>query len=190
MQPEDKKEVNKVINGKAKTKKKSEVHKFADIFFAEDIDAVKSYIFHDVMIPAVKKMIQETVDIFLYGEKGKRRDNSTRAYSSSRASYEKYYDKDRRDDRDRNDSNRARGGFQFDDILFDTRGDAMAVLEELEELVGKFRVASVMDLYSAAGLSCDYTYNKYGWTDLRNAEVVRTRDGDYVIKLPKAMAIN
>lgn len=184
----EKKEVNKVVNGGVKTKKKSEVHKFADIFFAEDINAVKGYIVYDVMIPALKKMIQETVDIFLYGEKGKSRDHNTRAYSSnSRASYEKYYDKDRRDDRE---PNRAKAGFQFDDILFDTRGDAEAVLREMEELLDRFRVASVMDLYSAAGLTCDYTYNKYGWSDLRNAEVVRTRDNDYVIKLPKAMLIN
>lgn len=184
----EKKEVGKVVNGAVKTKKKSEVHKFADIFFAEDINSVKGYIMYDVMIPAMKKMIQETVDIFLYGEKGKSRDRNRAYSSSSRASYEKYYDKDRRDDR--NEPTRARSGFQFDDILFDTRGDAEAVLRELEELLDRFRVASVMDLYSAAGLTCDYTYNKYGWTDLRNAEVVRTRDNDYVIKLPKAMPIN
>ena len=62
---------------------------------------------------------------------------------------------------------------------------------ELEELISIYKIASVQDLYSAADLSCPYTYNNYGWTDLRSAEVIRARDDDgYYIKLPKALPIN
>ena len=43
-------------------------------------------------------------------------------------------------------------------------------------------------MYDLAGVTCDYTYNDYGWTSLRDAEVVRIRDG-YYIKLPRAKAL-
>ena len=39
------------------------------------------------------------------------------------------------------------------------------------------------------GVSGNYTDNKYGWTDIRNASVIRVRDG-YMIKLPKALPLN
>ena len=39
------------------------------------------------------------------------------------------------------------------------------------------------------GVTGNYTDNKYGWTNIRNAEVVRVRDG-YRIKLPRALPID
>ena len=38
---------------------------------------------------------------------------------------------------------------------------------ELEELISIYKIASVQDLYSAADLSCPYTYNNYGWTEVQ-----------------------
>lgn len=37
-------------------------------------------------------------------------------------------------------------------------------------------------------ISCNYTDNKYGWTDLSSAQVERVRDG-YVIRLPRATSL-
>ena len=60
------KKVGKVVKGNVKIKKKSEVRKFADVFLPEDINNVKSFIFQDVLIPALKKVISDTVDTFLF----------------------------------------------------------------------------------------------------------------------------
>ena len=49
-------------------------------------------------------------------------------------------------------------------------------------------MVSVMDLYDLVGITGQYTDNKYGWTNLRNAEPVRTRDG-YMLKLPRAIPL-
>ena len=38
------KKVEKVISGTAKSKKKNEIQKFADVFISEDVNNVKSYI--------------------------------------------------------------------------------------------------------------------------------------------------
>ena len=55
------KKVEKVIAGTVKSKKKSEIRKFTDVFISEDIDNVKSYILLDVLIPAIKKAISDVV---------------------------------------------------------------------------------------------------------------------------------
>ena len=58
----------------------------------------------------------------------------------------------------------------------------------MEELLERFEVVSVADLFDMAGVSCNYTDNKYGWTDLQDARVERVYDG-YVIRLPKATSL-
>lgn len=181
----DDKKVKKVVTGKVRTKKKSEMSKFKDVFIAEDAQNVKSYIFMDVLVPAVKKAISDIVrdgiDMILYGDTKR----SSRSSNSSYVSYRDYSnrDRDRRDDR-----RTVRSGFDFEDIIFETRGDAEEVRSLMDELLDQYQVVSVADLYDLAGMSSPYTANKYGWTNLRNAEVMRVRDG-YILKLPKALPI-
>ena len=183
------KEQNEVVEkkveqiAKGKTKKKSEVKKFADTFIAEDITSVKDYILMEVLLPAAKKAISDIVtngiDMILYGE--------TRSKSKSResrVSYTKYYDRDR--DYERPTRTRGRYGYDYDDIILDTRKEAEEVLDRMDDLIDNYGIVSVADLYDLVGVSGNYTDNKYGWTNLRNADVQRVRDG-YLLKLPKAL---
>lgn len=187
---ETEKKVEKVVTGAARTKKRSDIQKFADVFISEDVENVKSYIVQDVLVPTIKKAVFDIVanglDMLLYGEAGHSR---KRGWNGSKVSYRDYYS----NSNSRKDSSvpRNRTGYDYDSILFNSRGDAEAVLVELEELISMYGVASIMDLYSAAGLQCDYTYDKYGWSDLRTAQVIRARMEDgYYIKLPKALPLN
>ena len=59
----------------------------------------------------------------------------------------------------------------------------------MDELIDTYSMVSVADLYDLIGVTGNYTDNKYGWTNIRNAEVVRVREG-YLLKLPKALPIN
>lgn len=179
------KKISKVVKGNVKIKKKSEARKFADIFLPEDISNVKSFIFQDVLIPALKKVISDTVDTFLYG--GSRRGGSTS--NASKVSYSSYYGGDRFDRRDDRPPFDTRRGFDLGDIILDTRQEANDVLNRMEELIDSYKQVTVGDLYDLLGKSCDYTANNYGWTSVRAAEVIRTRDG-YLIKFPRPMAIN
>lgn len=183
--PPDKK-LEKVVSGGTKTRKKSEVKKFANVFVPEDVDNVKGYILMDVIVPGIKNAIADVVSIMLFGEAGRlggRRDKG------SRSSYQRYYD-DRRDDRRDYGRPRAAAGFEYDDIIFETRGDADLVLDQLESAIANYSLASVADLYDLAGITCrSYTANKYGWTDIRTAKVIRTRDG-YILQLPRTVQIN
>ena len=175
------KKVERVATGK--TRKKNEVRKFADAFISEDVHSVKDYIIQEVLLPAAKKAISEMVssgiDMLLYGEsKPKNRDRR-----DSRVSYTKYYERER--DYERGTRTRVRG-YDYDDIILDTRREAEEVLDRMQDLIDTYGMVSVADLYDLVGINGSYTDNKYGWTRLRDADVQRVRDG-YLLKLPKAL---
>lgn len=182
------KKVEKVISGSAKPKKKGEMQKFADVFISEDVGNVKSYILMDVLVPAIKKAISDIVtngiDMILYGETGRTR----KASSGTKVSYGKYYD--REPDRRRDRSISSRGGYDYDDIVFETRGDAEKVLDSMNDIISQYGVVSVLDLYDLADVSTDnYAANKYGWTDISGCKAIRVGDG-YILKLPRALPLN
>lgn len=182
----DRKKVEKVVHGRVRTKPKSGVSKITDVFISEDAANVKSYIVMDVLVPAVKKAISDIVrdgiDMILYGESRGRR-------SSSASGYVSYRDYSRSDDRDRFRDSRSRSSYAHDDIILDSRGEAEEVLTRMDELIDTYGNVSVADLYDLVGKSSEYTDNKYGWTNIRNAEPIRVRDG-YMLRLPKALPIN
>lgn len=177
------KKVEKVVTGTVRTKKKSGFSKLRDTFVSDDVQNVKSYVLTDILVPSAKKLVSEIVDTILFGESrgGRRRS------SSEYISYNKYSDK--RDDR-RYSESRSRVTLDFDDIVFDNMREAEEVLERMDELLANYGVVSVADFYDLAGITGDYTYNKYGWTNLRSAVPVRLRDGGYIIKLPRATLID
>lgn len=181
--------IEKVVSGTVKTKKKSDIQKFADIFI-EDINNVKSYILMEVLIPAIKKAIFDIVtngiDMILYGETGRTRNKSTIA---SKVSYQRYYDRMDEQKRDYRISS-VRNGFDYDELIFPTRGDAEAVLDAMNEIISQYGIVSVMDLYDLANVSTDnYQLNRYGWTDISGCKAIRVRDG-YVLNLPRPLPIN
>lgn len=181
----EKKKFNKVVSGPVKVKKKTEMSKVKDVFIAEDASKVKSYIVWDVLVPAVKKAVSDIVtngiDMILYGETG----HSRKSSAGSKVSYSRFYDQR---GSDRHDATpRVRSGYAYDDIVYTSRGEAEEVLSLMEEAIETYGMVSVADMYDMVGETGSYTDNKYGWTSLRIAEVVRTRNGEYIIKLPKAM---
>lgn len=182
----ERKKLEKVVSGKAKVKKKSEMRKIKDVFISEDASNIKSYVLMDVLVPAIKKAISDIVtngiDMILYGETG----HTKRRTTASSISYRDYYNQ-KSDDRFR-DTNRTRSGYSYDDIVLESRGEAEDVLSRMDELVETYGVVAVADLYDLVGITGEYTDNKYGWTNIRNAEVIRVRDG-YMLKLPRALPI-
>lgn len=183
------KKVEAVITGAAKTRKKGEMQKFADVFIAEDANNVKSYILMEVIVPAVKKAISDIVttgiDMILYGEAGRSKKNGT----ASKVSYRNYYDQGADRVRAGSAGNR-RNTPDYDDILFDTRGDAEAVLDAMNDIISQYGMVSVSDFYDLANVANDnYTMNRYGWTNIAGATAVRVRDG-YILKLPRAIPLN
>lgn len=181
----EKKKVEKIVKGNVIVKKKSGMSKLADIFISEDVKNVKSFIIMDVLVPSVIKALSDiahtTIDMILPGGSKSRNKGSG---ISNYVSYRDYYGSKNTN----HDSYKTRNGFSCDDIVLETRGEAEEVLSRLDELIDMYGSASVADLYDLVGKTCNYTDDKYGWTNVRNAEPVRVRDG-YLLKMPKVTTL-
>ena len=182
---EDNREKQKAVaTGRVSTKKRAT---FKDVFFAEDMGSVKSYIFTDVIIPAAQNLIE---DIVTNGIRYLVRGNTApvRGDRGGRSSYVQYARcSDRNTSRQSESTPKQR--FDFNSVIFSERGEAELVLQKMDELVDEYKLVRVSDFYDLCDLPAPHTAYRYGWTDIRSAEVVRDRDG-YRIKLPNAMPMD
>ena len=62
-------------------------------------------------------------------------------------------------------------------ILFDSRETAENVLEASKEIINKYGFVTIADMYDLSGLDAPYTGQKYGWVDLKEAKIIRVRQG-------------
>ena len=178
--------VKKVVKPIAKATKKKK-NALAETFISEDASNIKSYILMDVLVPAIKKavidIVTDGISMLFYGDTshGNRRSSTSASYIS----YNRYSDRDRRDDR----TSYGRSRYSYDDIILQSRGEAEEVLDRMSEMIDTYGIVSVADMYDLVGIATNYTDNKYGWTNLRNAEPIRVSNG-YMLKLPKAGPID
>lgn len=196
-EPKKKEKQQQITTGKVIQKKKSLGKKFTETFLGDDIESVSTYIIHDVIIPAAKNMMSDTVsngiEMLLFGQvRGSR---TARDRNQSYVSYNSPYKKSNngavnvRNERERQYPNKNRSRHNFDDILLETRGEAEEVLSHLVDLTEDYGMASVGDLYDLVGITSNFTDDKYGWENLSTATVERIRDG-YLIHLPRTMVLD
>lgn len=187
------KKVEKVANGRVVTRKKSFGEKMAETFLAADWSDIYRHIVFDVLIPEAKNMLSDIIhgstNMMLFGDRRGDRTDRSRGQSYVRTSMTDYsrYSSDR--NRDDKQVNRPISRNVVDDLIFDSRGEAEEVLSNMLDLIAKYNVASVKDLYIFANVPSDFTKEKWGWFDLREATVDRVQGG-YLLKLPKPCVID
>lgn len=188
----DRPKVDKVIQGSAVQRKKGLGRKFAETFTGDDVQSVGTYILFDVIMPAAKTMVSDAVsqgiERMLFGD-GARRTSSKS--SVGHTSYNRMYSgSSSRESRssERTLSPRTRG-LEFDEVVLETRGEAEEVMDLLIDLLHKYDVVTVSDLYDAVGISGSYTNDKWGWTNLKDASIRRIRAG-YLIDLPRVESLD
>lgn len=179
--------VQKITTGEVKVKKKSGASKLLNVFISEDASKVKEYIIGDVLIPAVKKAISDIVtngiDMILYGGSGRSRSN----IPGTRVSYTNYSSASQSRFDSRNTVQRY--NYSCDDVILNSRGEAEAVLTQMDDIIGRYGVVRVADMYELVGITGNYTDNNYGWKDIRSAQITRVRDG-YMLKMPRPLPID
>ena len=182
-----------VVTKAPTVKKKSEAKRFLGIFVSQDVDSVKRSVLHDVIVPATKSVIAEAVtsavEMLLYGEV-RHSGSGRRAGGGSRVSYDGCF----RPQPDRTSVDRsyerARNALDYEDIEFETRGDAEAVLAAMDEAISSYGFITVGGFFDLCQITdTSYNSNRYGWTDLRSAYVKRVRN-KAIIVLPKAYPID
>ena len=170
----------KVLKGTVK--RKGEISKLVDIFITKDMNSVRDYVVHDILIPEIKKVIEDivvnSVGMILHGS-----DSVQRRKPSNDNSYRNYYDKKDRPIQ----KNRSRS---YEEATFNTRTEANEVIDRMDELIDRYGFVRVSEFNELAGITGNYTDTKYGWTDIHTANVIRTREGYYIIKLPRSLPIN
>lgn len=176
--------VAKVVKGEVVQTKKNKVQKVAETFFGGDLRDVASYVVKDVIIPAAKDMLYDTVSQgfsrLIFGEIRPRNNSANRGYTSYSSM-----------SRDRSTGRRAieaRNRNDFDDITFRDRRDAEAVMDTLRDTIDQYGLCSVADLLKASGISPRYTDYDIGWSDLARASIARCRDG-YVLNMPRTESL-
>lgn len=172
---------DKVVSGTTRTRKKSDKRKLFDIFKQEDRESVKEHVLFEIMLPAAKKIFLDSVEAFVYPSGNPNRNPNRRI--GDRVSYDGY-SRERRET-----SYRKRSAFDFDDIVFESRGDAEIVLDKMDEAIYEYDFVTVDDFYDFAGITNkNYMARSYGWYSLRDAKVIRLRsDEGYIIDFPKAV---
>lgn len=191
-EPEEKKKMEKVIQGEANIKKKSLGRKVSDTFIKEDFGNVKSYIFTEVIVPSIIDLISETlhntVDMMFHGEAFYRR-RSSNSYNNSRVNYNSIFKNDPRNNTQQQSYRSVVGRNSIDDIILDSRADAEDILNAMMDALEDYKMVSVADLYDMLGKSTIFTQNNIGWFDLSGARIERVREG-YLLKLPRPTNLN
>lgn len=182
VEPTEEKKIDPVVSGQAMTQKKTGFSKFAGSIVQESFSSLGEYLLEDWLIPAAKKTIDDLfsngIHYLLYGRSAEPRSGSI----ASKIAYNGFYSKSYSDSGRVNVSSPV----DYDNIVFSNRGDAEAVLTAMDDIIDRYGVVSIGDLYELSDVAApSYTVNKYGWTNIRSAEVIRCRDG-YLLKMPKA----
>lgn len=184
------KTVEQVVTGEVIVKKKSWTEKFKGIFFGGDARNAIRYITADVFLPAIRNLVVDAttkgMERMVYGESSTQRRRPL-GYGS-RVQYNSPVRRDRPYLPDQAGRPLRPVRKDTNDLILSTREEAELVLERLIDIVDKYQVASLADLYDLTGLPSSHVDNKWGWTYLNNTEIRQVRDG-YLLDLPPAEEI-
>ena len=194
------KQIEKVVTGEAVQKPKSIGRKFKDIFFGGNVKASARFVTADVILPAFRDLLVDAISNgarrVVYGEsmyRSRRPTDYRPRVQYSNPINPMYRNDPRYDTRPRTNLPDQRNSYRTEkrdsnDIILASKTDADRVVESLFEIVDKYEVASLADLYDLLGWQSSHTDNKWGWTHLNNIEVRQISDG-YLIDLPPLESI-
>jgi hypothetical protein len=184
---EEDKKLEQVTSGEVIRKKKSLRKQFTETFVAGDLRSSVRYVMFDVLLPAAKDMVVESVyqgfEKLIYGESRRRGATRPQSGPTGYVSYDRFSTAHKMTSPQRVMSRQARVRHDFDDIVLDSRVEAEEVIDRLFEVVSRYGAATVADLYELVGLASAHTDHKWGWTDLTGAGVSRVRGG-YLLDIP------
>lgn len=178
----EKKRMEKITTGKVATTKHSASNSIIEFLTPVIVDAIVP-----TLKDALVSIVTNGINILIYGDSestGSSRPVSSISYG--RTNYSRI-STDRKNGGRPNTQTRSRQN--FDDLIFETRGEAQIVLDELMNAIEQYGVVTVLDAYDLCGQTAPYTSDKYGWMNLENAYIERNRQG-YIIRFPRAVPID
>ena len=197
---DDKKTANppeKVVKGKVTIPKKTLGEKLTETFVMADLESVVKSIVSDTIVPKIKSTICDIFEslprMLLYGD-GKSRPKGSGS-SASRNETTPYYKYNRPSSYDSGYGSAEPSAVPYrrtsvENVEFENRSDAEAVLTELRERIYSEGCVNVNTFLTVIGRPEEHSYTKtqYGWNSLADARIEATRNG-WVLKLPKPVYI-
>lgn len=185
--PERKKLKPLVSKGSVAKKKRTVMDKFKESFLGES-ENLGDYVLYDVLVPAFRDTVSDMgfgIIERLFGTGRSSRGRSSNIVRDKGKSYVSYNSNNNRRDRDngRDLDRGARARHDFDNVVFINKWEAEDVLSHMVDLVTEYGEVTVRDFYELSDIESEYTDDKYGWTNLRDAYVDRTRNG-FTIAFP------
>lgn len=180
--------VQKIVEGKVTTRKQPWWKRAARNMVAEDAQSVGDWILTDVIVPAAKNLILEIVigstERTLLGGSRNRRGVRGGLRGEITGLRSTRYDQMGPGEPRRMLSRETRARHDFDEVVLDSRSEAIAVVEDLIARVIRYGAASVADLYDLVGVTGSFADQRWGWTDLSTADVRQSRGG-WLLDLPQ-----
>ena len=180
--------IGKPVTTNVVVKKESEAKRLGKKFFSEDAKTVGSHVVESVVIPSLQKLLSDAVkgaiDWLIYGSKGIKNPSGVGTIS--------YYNRSGYVNPTPVYTNPMLNNkptlYAVNDIIIADRGEAEEVLLRMKESINSYGMVSVGDFYDLVGQRASFTDQKWGWFDLRTADIIRV-EGGFCIRFPKVQPI-
>lgn len=194
-EPTIKEPVTAVVTGPVVFQDKSQSRKLKDLLIVESPEQAFQGVIFDVVLPAIKDLILDSSWSMLeriLGGSSRRPGSRLNTIPGMRPNPPVNYSQMHKQPQVpiARSVLTAQDQFQIQDIVMQNRGEMEFVLEGISNLIERYEQASVSDLYSLLGRSAPYTYENWGWVDIREATIRRLRGGEgYILDLPQPITL-
>lgn len=184
-------EIVQVTSHEAKVRKPSLFKRASRSIVAEDSGSVTEYVILEVLLPAAKNtisdMVSQGIDQLLYGGVRSRRSTGGGGGMINYSTPSKVIGSRTNDPRPM--TSRDSSEQTYEDLIYENRGDAEAVLDRLISTIDEYDSCSVAMLMGFAGRTPSWTDEKMGWTNVHNARAKQVRGG-YILDLPRPVKLD
>jgi hypothetical protein len=192
--------VEPVISGRAIVRKKSLGRRVKGLIVEADFQSVAGYLMGDVLVPAVKALLVDTVtrgaERAVYGDTAMQRRNygmssSKYQYSSPSSLFQSKpyptYQDPRMDPRIAPQPSpgprRSPRHSNHLEVMLRSKEEAELVIEKMSDILEIYSGVSVADFKQLLNETPDFTDNKWGWRTLQGVRVLPFREG-WLIDIP------
>jgi hypothetical protein len=196
-EPTERPKVERVTSNTAEQRKRGLGRKFRETFIGGTLRDTAEYMVSDIVVPAVQDLLYDSLEgglrRMIHGETNRPRPRGPAAptgYSSvGHVNYQGYHKPPpaaaAAQPSQRMLSRRSRGRQDFGEIVIEDRREAQDVIEQMFEVLSKFGVVYVADLYEMTGIQSSHVDYKWGWKTLQGAKARRLNDGRFLLDIPE-----
>lgn len=184
------KNIQKVVTSEVIIQKKSLGRKVQDIVSAADIKGVTHYVVYDILVPALQNLVVDAsskgIERLMFRDRPMQRrynPGSPPRYNYNNPIQHRQYSPPVLGRQAPPPQIGSRTSRAQDSIVLGSRHEADLVLEQMNDIIDQYEVASVADLNALLGLPDAHTDNKWGWVFIGDASVRQVREG-YLIDFP------